>query len=153
MNVTAASIAQVAIPFVWLGLVVGISFIEAPLKFRAPGLTLAVGLGIGRLVFRVLNTVEVILALALTLGVIAGGGVGESARFAGIVLGLVILLWLLLILQAGILRPRMDTRAKRIGEGEQLPGSSHHYFYIGAELIKAVALPVLGVLSLIQLVG
>ncbi len=27
----------------WLGLVVAISFIEAPLKFRAPGVTIPVG--------------------------------------------------------------------------------------------------------------
>jgi hypothetical protein len=41
-----------AVPFLWLGMVLAISFLEAPLKFRAPGITLALGLGIGRLVFR-----------------------------------------------------------------------------------------------------
>ena len=40
-----------AVTFVWLGTVLGISFLEAPLKFRAPGVTLPIGLGIGRLVF------------------------------------------------------------------------------------------------------
>jgi len=60
---TAAAIA-VALTFVWLGMVLAISFLEAPLKFRAPGVTLPVGLGIGRLVFRALNCVEAILAAA-----------------------------------------------------------------------------------------
>ena len=45
----------VAAIFVWLGMVFAISFLEAPLKFRAPGITIPLGLGIGRLVFRALN--------------------------------------------------------------------------------------------------
>ena len=49
----------VALTFLWLGMVLAISFVEAPLKFRAPGVTLPIGLGIGRLVFRALNAVEV----------------------------------------------------------------------------------------------
>ena len=51
----------------WLGMVVAISFLEAPLKFRAPGVTLPVGLGIGRLVFKALNVVEVVLLLVLSV--------------------------------------------------------------------------------------
>ena len=51
--------------FVWLGMVLAISFIEAPLKFRAPGVTLQLGLGIGRLVFRALNTAELVLGAAV----------------------------------------------------------------------------------------
>lgn len=49
--------------FVWLGFVCAISFMEAWLKFRAPGITLPLGLGIGRLVFAALNKVEWILAI------------------------------------------------------------------------------------------
>jgi hypothetical protein len=51
MNTTSAATAG-AVTFVWLGMVLAISFLEAPLKFRAPGVTIPVGLGIGRLVFR-----------------------------------------------------------------------------------------------------
>ena len=32
----------VALTFVWLGMVLAISFLEAPLKFRAPGVTLQI---------------------------------------------------------------------------------------------------------------
>ena len=62
----------VAAVFLWLGMVLAISFLEAPLKFRAPGVTLPIGLGIGRLVFRALNTVEVVFALVILLALIAG---------------------------------------------------------------------------------
>ena len=55
----------VALTFVWLGMVLAISFLEAPLKFRAPGVTLQIGLGIGRLVFRALNSSEVLLAVGI----------------------------------------------------------------------------------------
>jgi hypothetical protein len=48
----AGQVIGLAVPFVWLGMVLAISFLGAPLKFRAPGITVALGLGIGRLVFR-----------------------------------------------------------------------------------------------------
>lgn len=38
---SAATAAGIAVVFVWLGMVLAISFLEAPLKFRAPGVTLA----------------------------------------------------------------------------------------------------------------
>ena len=62
-----ASAVAVAAVFVWLGMVLAISFLEAPLKFRAPGVTLPIGLGIGRLVFRALNGCEVVLAAAIVV--------------------------------------------------------------------------------------
>ena len=43
----------VAVPFGWLGMVLAISFLETPLRFRAPGITLPLGLGIGRLARRI----------------------------------------------------------------------------------------------------
>ena len=56
------AVATVAV-FIWLGMVLAISFLEAPLKFRAPGVDIPIGLGIGRIVFRALNRVEIALAL------------------------------------------------------------------------------------------
>jgi hypothetical protein len=53
--VSPASAVAAAVVFVWLGMVLAISFLEAPLKFRAPNVTLQIGLGIGRLVFRALT--------------------------------------------------------------------------------------------------
>ncbi|WP_204045154.1 hypothetical protein [Acrocarpospora phusangensis] len=70
----------VAVGFVWLGMVLAISFIEAPLKFRAPDVTLRIGLGIGRLVFRALNIVESVIACPLRL---CRPGVGQGLRPRG----------------------------------------------------------------------
>ncbi|WP_307728260.1 hypothetical protein [Candidatus Mycobacterium methanotrophicum] len=52
----------VALIFVWLGMVLATSFLEAPLKFRAPNVTRQIGLGTGRLVFHALNSIEVLFA-------------------------------------------------------------------------------------------
>lgn len=50
----------------WIGFVLAISFMEAPLKFQAPSLTLPVALEIGYLVFHALNGVEIGLALVIS---------------------------------------------------------------------------------------
>jgi len=48
-------------------MVLAISFLEAPLKFRAEGLELRVGLAIGRIVFRALNIAEVLWAVVIAI--------------------------------------------------------------------------------------
>jgi hypothetical protein len=66
---TVAVVVGVAVSFTWWGLVLGISGLEAPLQFRAPGISTALGLGIGRPVFRALNLVELLCAVALAVAV------------------------------------------------------------------------------------
>ena len=58
-----------AATFVWLGMVLAICFLEAPLKFRARGVTLPIGLGISLLVFRVLKRHRGALADVLLVAV------------------------------------------------------------------------------------
>lgn len=79
MNASAAVIAA-AVTFTWLGMVLAISFLEAPLKFRAPGVTITIGLSIGRLVFRALNLAEAVLAVTVIAAVIAGSPQRTSPR-------------------------------------------------------------------------
>jgi hypothetical protein len=126
----------VALPFVWLGLVVGISAIEAPLKFRAPGITTALGLGIGRLVFRALNIAEVAIAVVLTVVV--------AHRLRDWRLALLVAADGVLLVQVAVLRPPLDARAKRIVAGEELPASRLHIAYIALEGVKLLLLPALG---------
>jgi hypothetical protein len=142
-----AELVQVAVPFTWLGSVLAISFLEAPLKFRAPGITVALGLGIGRLVFRALTGVELVLAAALTIAM-AVGATGLRADAATAVL---LALWALLVIQTAGLRPRLDRRARRVIAGDQ-PARSHlHLAYIALEGLKVVLLVGLGVLLLLRL--
>jgi hypothetical protein len=132
----AEKIVAIALPFVWLGLVVGISAIETPLKFRAPGITTQLGLGIGRLVFRALNLAE--MAIAAVLAVV----VGHRARDWPLVLLCTIIA--LLLVQTLYLRRKLDARVVRILAGEDVPPSSLHIGYIALEGVKLVLLPALG---------
>ncbi|WP_055590794.1 hypothetical protein [Peterkaempfera griseoplana] len=137
MNATSAATAGAA-TFVWLGMVLAISFLEAPLKFRAPGVTIPVGLGIGRLVFRALNLVEVVLAAVVVVAVAAGGPPVT-------VLVLTVVVAVLLAVQLGAVRPALNRRSDRVLAGEDLPRSRGHLYYVGLETAKVVALLVLGI--------
>lgn len=143
VRVGVAGLVQVGVPFTWLGMVLAISFLETPLKFRAPGITVPLGLGIGRLVFRALAVAEVALAVALTAAVVLGGRVGVGAV---VVVGL---LWVVLAAQVAVLRPRLDRRARYIVAGGSPPHSRLHLAYVAIEGVKVVLLLMLGVVLLI----
>jgi hypothetical protein len=137
--VRALGVLETAEPFVWLGKVLAISFVEAPVTFRAPGVTLPVGLAIGRLVFRALNLAEVVLAALLTAA-LAGAG---AAPAVWALLGLTVVV---LLVQVLAVRPGLDDRAERIIAGEVLPHSRRHLVYVALELAKVALLVALGVL-------
>ncbi|QHC23883.1 hypothetical protein [Streptomyces sp. GS7] len=137
MNATSAAVAT-AVTFVWLGMVLAISFLEAPLKFRAPGVTIPIGLGIGRLVFRALNLVEALLALVLIAAVALGG---PPASVGALTAGSA----LLPAVQLAAIRPRLNRRSDRVLAGEALPRSRAHLFYVATETIKVLSLLALGI--------
>ncbi|ANZ20982.1 membrane protein [Streptomyces noursei ATCC 11455] len=140
MNGTAAAVA-VAATFVWLGMVLAISFLEAPLKFRAPGVTIPLGLGIGRLVFRALNAVEAVLAVVLVTAV-------ALASPPAPVVVLTVLGALLLAVQLTAVRPVLNRRSDRVLAGETLPRSRAHLVYIAFETVKVGTLLALGITAL-----
>ncbi|WP_285658713.1 hypothetical protein [Actinomycetospora sp. NBRC 106375] len=122
-------------------MVAAISFLEAPLKFRAPGVTTVIGLGIGRLVFRALNVAEVVLLVAVAAGALLGG----VPVAAGV---LIAVLAVLLIVQLAVVRPRLNRRSDRVLAGGSGPRSRLHLVYIALEVVKVLALLLLGVLLL-----
>ena len=128
----AARYAQLILPVFWLGMVAAISFLEAPIKFSAPGVSLAIGLGIGRKVFTALNAVELVLALILAASCMAAKPdapaltffvlVATGARCSG----------------CGDPAAALGRRSDRILAGEDLPRSTMHLVYIAFELVKVV---------------
>jgi hypothetical protein len=126
-----------AATLVWLGMVLAISFLEAPLKFRAEGLELRVGLAIGRIVFRALNIAEVAWAVLIAVCLIVAGASGPVLVLAAVtaVLLAVQLLWV---------RPRLNGRSARVLAGQDAPRSRAHHAYIGLEALKLAALVALG---------
>jgi hypothetical protein len=125
--------------FVWLGMVVAISFIEAPLKFRAPGVTLPIGLGIGRLVFRALNGCELVFAVVIAFALFTDHtsltlDVALAVAIGG------------LFFQTVLVRPMLTRRTRAVLAGHEGGRSGAHFAYLAIELVKVIALIIAGIL-------
>jgi hypothetical protein len=126
-----------AATLVWLGMVLAISFLEAPLKFRAQGLELRVGLAIGRIVFRALNFAEVVWAVVIAVCLTIAGPSRPLVILAAVTA-------VLLAVQLLLVRPRLNRRSARVLAGDDAPRSRAHHAYIGLEVLKLAALVGLG---------
>ncbi|GLY68217.1 hypothetical protein Atai01_48360 [Amycolatopsis taiwanensis] len=124
--------------FTWFGMVLAISFLEAPLKFRAPGVTVPIGLGIGRIVFRALNAAEIVLAIVVVVAVVLAGP-------HPVVLTSALIPVAVLAAQLGAVRPWLNRRSDRVLAGEELPRSRGHLAYVALEVVKVAALLWLGI--------
>lgn len=125
--------------FLWVGFVCAISFMEAWLKFRAPGINLPLGLGIGRIVFNALNKVEWVFALVIIINFL--GNSSEILKWQN--LSFVVPLILLLI-QTFWLLPALDARAELHIQGLLVPPSNLHFYYLGMEVVKVAGLTIFG---------
>jgi hypothetical protein len=107
--------AATAASFVWLGMALGTSLLETPLKFRAPGVDLQTGLGIGRLVSGAFNGAEIVLAAALlTCLFTTASASAANAAIAGTTI---------LLIQVFVVRPE---RRHSNGCGRFQPGDHQH---------------------------
>ena len=122
-------------------MVLAISFLEAPLRFRAPSVTLQIGLGIGRLVFRALSKAEVLLAI----GIVIGLAMGHPP--AGVIVASAIVFAVLMAQLFGV-RPRLARRSDAVLAGQNAPRSRAHYAYVALEVVKVIALAAGGILLL-----
>ena len=131
-------ILLILLTFIWCGLLIGISFMEAPLKFQAPNITRELALGIGQLVFNALNKIELFFAGMMVLCLIIlkprmNIWIGYAIPF------------LILLLQTLILFPILDVRINEILAGNEPEPSSHHIIYIISEVIKLASLIIVGI--------
>ncbi|GIU83037.1 MAG: hypothetical protein KatS3mg006_2101 [Pyrinomonadaceae bacterium] len=135
----------VAVSFIWLGMVLAISFMEAPLKFQAPNVTLEIGLGIGRLVFKALNIIELIFLFILILSIF------EGKKFDRTLGRLYFGLFFVLVAQSSWLLPILDARAIMIISGQKVEPSYAHLTYVVLEICKVFLLIAFGVVSMKRL--
>ena len=124
---------------VWSGCLIAISFMESWLKFRAPGVTVPIGLSIGKLVFNALNKIEWLLAAIILISYIFNKQQVASANI--VLFGIAV--WFLIV-QTFWLLPALDARANIVISGKTLMPSSLHWYFVGAEVIKVCTLFVLG---------
>ena len=139
MTTTKFQLAIVSV-FLWIGFVCAISFMEAWLKFSAPGVTIPIGLGIGRLVFSALNKVEWLLGLLIIGNLIVSKN--KLTTFSNLLYFIPILL---LVLQTFWLFPALDARAEIYIQGKIPPASTLHYYFVGIEIIKIGCLAIFGI--------
>ena len=126
--------------FIWIGFIGAISFMEAWLKFQAPGITVPLGLGVGKLVFGALNKVELVLSIII-IGSLFYGGMNkfkkEQIYF--------VIPFLIVVVQTTYLLPALDTRAEMHIQGQNVPASNLHFYYVGLEVVKIICLLIFGV--------
>lgn len=130
-----------AFTFLWIGFVCAISFMESWIKFRAPGITLPLGLEIGRLVFAALNRVEWVITIAIAAILLLSKTSVVQIRFAVFLIPV-----LLLAIQTIWLLPALDERAQAIINNKVVQPSNLHFLFAGFEVIKVAALFIFGVL-------
>jgi hypothetical protein len=130
-----------ALIMLWAGLVIGVSFLAAPAKFGAPGLSLPVAMEVGRREFGALNLAEI--ALAVVTLALAAYTRPERTLWLGLAVAGVIV-----ALQALWLLPVLDARAELIIRGERPEPAPWHTLYIGVEVLKLLVLLVIGWLAL-----
>jgi hypothetical protein len=131
--------ASIAVLLFWTGFVSSISFMEAWLKFRAPGVTLPIGLSIGKIIFNALNRTEwVFLFVTLVLLFISGN------LKPGHALNIIVILSVILAIQTFFLLPKLTERANTIIEGGTVGKSMLHIYFGVLELSKVFLLVFLG---------
>lgn len=125
-----------ALPVLWIGMIVAISFLEAPLKFQAEGITIPLGLGIGRLVFMALNIVEAVILLMLTIVTFWP----RTARVARERVWWWLALTVVFLFKVLVVRPPLNARTDLVLAGADPGQSIWHYVYIACDVAQLVLL-------------
>lgn len=128
-------IIVIAFCFIWAGLIIGISFLEAWLKFQAPNVTISIGLGIGRLVFGALNRIECFLGVLIFFLIL-----WIKVPFLSATNRPFFMVILILLIQTFWLLPALDTFALAIINGSVATSGNLHLYYIILEALKLMAL-------------
>lgn len=121
------------ISILWIGFLLAISFMEAPLKFQAELVTLPIGLSVGRVIFGALNKIEWVLLALLVIS-------ETFNRFRNGTPGWTLVLLAIVGFQSFWLLPALDARAALIIDGRLLPPSNTHFYYLAFEVAKLTAL-------------
>ncbi|MCL6524524.1 MAG: hypothetical protein K6T34_07660 [Thermoflavifilum sp.] len=140
-SIVSGTLAQkfmVLISFFWFGFFSAISFMEAPVKFQAPHLSLSVGVEIGRIVFHVSQEIQWVMLILLTL--VTWLWISQFKHIRIWVIGL----WLIMLIESFLLLPALDKQAQQVIAGHILPMTAIHWVFVLTELLKIPVLLVIG---------
>ncbi|HLU63123.1 MAG TPA: hypothetical protein VKY66_01215 [Protaetiibacter sp.] len=132
---------RVLIPGFWMGLLVALAFIETPLKFLGPGVTVPLALGIGRLVLTAAEIASAVLLLALVVVSFVRPRVGRG------VIATLAALAVTLVVQVALVRPALNARTDVVLAGGDPGDSPLHLVYVAIDVVLLALLVVYLVLE------
>src|SRR5690606_565794 len=139
MKLKSKNPVLLAVIFLWLGIFIAVSFLETPLKFQVPGMTLPVALELGKLMFGISTDIQLglmIFTFIILMKERKSHNWFEFTTFGIIcILMLVVIFWML---------PVLDARADLLSAGKPVPPSELHNYFIYAESAKLILLVLFG---------
>ena len=136
---------MISIVFIWIGMIMGISCLEAWVKFKTPSLTKNIGLDVGRVVFHAFHRAQWIMFLLLIIIVIL-------QAFSVFYFVVIFFLGLILILQTLILMPRLNDKILELQKKKVSKNTQWlHTCYAISEFTKLLLLGLFGYYILLNL--
>jgi hypothetical protein len=138
MFISTRRAAASMIAAIWIGLILGVSFYAASIKFTAPGVGREQLLSIGQVTFQGLTWIELAAFVLLLL-------TSWSQLTRGVIKS-ISMLCLLLLVQKVIVQPILDTAINQTIAGESVDTTVLHFIYGGIDCVKLVVLFLLSLL-------
>jgi hypothetical protein len=126
-------LAAVLASTLWAGVVLGISFVAQPAKFKTPQLQRPVALATGRQMFQAMHRTECVLAALSLIFALAPPAHGAARLLPAAAA-------VLLVLQMAWLMPPLSQRVDSALAGAPPPPSRHHALFAVTEVLKFLAL-------------
>lgn len=146
MQPAYASSVIAALACLWIGLILGVSFLATLAKFKAPTLTRPVALDVGRHTFMWLARAEWAVAACIALALLASGFPPlATVAFAGLAI--------ISAASAFWIAPQLYARADAIIAGHTPAPSSIHAAAVLVEVLKLVLLLVIAAASFRALIA
>lgn len=137
MNKQATQYIRSITAIFWLGFFMSISFLETPLKFTAPNLSLADGLQVGKIVFGALNKCEWVFLCIILISCL----LNKTSKKG---LYLIAIISVILVIETAWLLPLLDAGVNRVISGQPAGVQYIHWLYVLLEIIKVPVLLLIG---------
>ncbi|CAM2851615.1 hypothetical protein DRF59_01040 [Chryseobacterium flavum] len=113
------------------GVFVTVSFLETPMKFQVPGMTLPAALGLGMLMFGISTKIQCLFLVLIIITMLITRKKYTKTDFI-----IIAVLFAVLIIEKFWMLPVLDSRAHLLSVGKPVSPSEMHTYFIYAESFK-----------------
>ncbi|CAD0225771.1 hypothetical protein KYG33_00835 [Chryseobacterium sp. D764] len=117
------------------GVFITVSFLETPMKFQVPGMTLPVALELGMMMFGISTKIQCVFLILIVAGMFVSRKKYTKTDFI-----IIAVLLAILLLEKFWMLPALDNRAQLLSAGKPVLSSEMHNYFIYAESAKAIFL-------------